>query len=180
MRTFQRIARLIGPAVGLPLLAGLGLAGLVLMALGCGEEAARPAAAAPAVNPRLPDVPVPAGFKFQADQSTERRVRGFRFVRHYYKGKASVREVTQFYRDIMPRAGWRSVEESLVSGRRRLLFEKGNETCHISIWDDWGTRLLIQVLPSGGRPSANPAGAPPAGAVPMPNPAARGLPRTGS
>jgi len=89
MRTFQRIARLIGPAVGLPLLAGLGLAGLVLMALGCGEEAARPAAAAPAVNPRLPDVPVPAGFKFQADQSTERRVRGFRFVRHYYNRSRS-------------------------------------------------------------------------------------------
>jgi hypothetical protein len=176
MRTFQRIARLIRPAIGLPILAGLAFLGLMVMALGCNEERGRAATAAPAVNPRLPDVPVPADFTFNADRSKERRARGFRFVEHHYKGDASVRQVTEFYRDIMPRVGWKRVEESLVSGRQRMLFEKGNDSCHVSIWDDWGTRLLIQVMPSGGRPSANPAGE---STEPMPNPAARGLP-TGS
>jgi len=181
MRTFQRVARLIRPAIGLPVLVALALLGLMWVALGCNEERGRAAAAAPAVNPRLPDVPIPAGFAFQADQSTERRARGFRFVRHYYKGGTTIRQVAEFYRSVMPRVGWRAIEESLVSGRQRMMYEKGNDTCHISIWDDWGTRLLIQVMPSGGRPAANPAGAP--APVPpdafMPNPAARGLP-TGS
>jgi hypothetical protein len=176
MRTFQRIARLIRPAIGLPVLAGLAIFGLMVMALGCNEDTGRAATAAPAVNPRLPDVPVPAGFSFDADRSKERMARGFRFVEHHYKGKATVRQVAGFYRDIMPRAGWKPLEENLVSGRQRLLFEKGNDTCHVSIWDDWGTRLLIQVLPSGGRPAVNPA-AP--STEPMPNPAARGL-STGS
>jgi len=177
MRTFQRVARLIRPAIGLPVLAALAIFGIMWMALGCNEEKGRAAAAAPAVNPRLPDVPVPAGFTFQPKDSTERRARGFRFVRHYYKGGATIRQVAEFYRDVMPRVGWRTVEENLVSGKQRMVFEKGNDTCHISLWEDWGTRLLIQVLPSGGRPAADTPGAPEP--VPpdqyMPNPAARGL-----
>jgi len=177
MRTFQRVARLIRPAIGLPVLAGLAILGLMVLTLGCNEDRGRAAAAAPAVNPRLPDVPVPAGFTFKSDQSTERRARGFRFVRHYYTGGATVRQVAEFYRDIMPRAGWTPIEENLVSGRQRMLFEKGNDTCHVSIWEDWGTRLLIQVLPSGSRPAVNPAAGP--AVEPAPNPAARGLP-TGS
>jgi len=172
MRTFQRIARLIRPAVGLPVLAGLAIVGLLVVALGCNEDGGRAATAAPAVNPRLPDVPVPAGFSFDAGRSKERRARGFRFVEHHYKGDATVRQVTDFYRDIMPRVGWNMVEETFVSGRQRMLFEKGNDNCHVSIWEDWGTRLMIQVMPSGGRPAANPAGR---DAELMPNPAARGL-----
>jgi len=160
MRTFQRIARLIRPSIGLPVLAGFALLGLVLLSLGCNEERGRAATAAPAVNPRLPDVPVPAGFTFKADESQERQARGFRFVRHNYKGDATVRQVADFYREYMPRMGWRMLEESLVNGRQRLMFEKGSDTCHVSIWDDWGTRVLIQVMPSGGRPSANPAAGP--------------------
>jgi hypothetical protein len=176
MRTFQRIARLIRPAVGLPVLVGLAFLGLMVMALGCNEERGRAATAAPAVNPRLPDVPVPADFVFDADRSKERRARGFRFVEHHYKGDATVRQVTNFYREIMPRVGWKMIEENFIAGRQRMLFEKGNDSCHVSIWEDWGTRLLIQVMPSGGRPSANPAA--PSSDEPMPNPAARGL--TGS
>jgi len=160
MRTFQRIARLIRPSIGLPLLAGFALLGLVLLSLGCNEEGGRAATAAPAVNPRLPDVPVPAGFVFKANESQERQARGFRFVRHSYKGDATVRQVTDFYREYMPRMGWRLLEESLVRGRQRLMFEKGSDTCHVSIWDDWGTHVLIQVMPSGGRPSANPTAGP--------------------
>jgi len=173
MRTFQRIARLIRPAVGLPILAGLAIVGLMVVTLGCNEDRGRAATAAPAVNPRLPDVPVPAGFSFDAGRSKERRARGFRFVEHHYKGDATVRQVADFYRDTMPRAGWNMVEENFVSGRQRMLFAKGHDNCHLSIWEDWGTRLLIQVMPSGGRPAADPA-AP--STEPMPNPAARGLP----
>ena len=154
MRTFQRISRLIRPAIGLPVLAALAILGLMVMAMGCGEKREVAATTAPAVNPRLKDVPVPAGFKFKTDQSSDRAVGGFRFVRHLYEGGATVRQVSEFYRRNMPVLGWRSLEASLVSGRQRLLFDKGNDTCHISVWDDWGTKVLIQVLPRSTRPAA--------------------------
>ncbi|HUU93888.1 MAG TPA: hypothetical protein VM238_22065 [Phycisphaerae bacterium] len=166
MRTFQRISRLIRPAIGLPVLAALAIVGLLVMALGCGEKREAAATTAPAVNPRLQDVPVPAGFKFNTDQSSDRAVGGFRFVRHLYEGGATVRQVSEFYRRNMPPLGWQMLEENFVSGRRRLLYDKGNDTCHISVWDDWGTKVLIQVLPRGARHTRPAAPAPSAGTMP--------------
>jgi len=160
MRTFQRIARLIRPAIGLPVLSALAILGLMILALGCGEKRETAATAAPSVNPRLPDVPVPAGFTFRADDSNARIVGQFRFVRHVYEGGTNVRQVADFYRRSMPTLGWKMVEENLVSGRQRLLFEKENDTCHISVWDDWGTKLMIHVLPRGSRAPATAPSAP--------------------
>ncbi len=159
MRTFQRIARLIQPAIGLPVLAALALAGLVVLALGCSGEGERGAAAsAPALAPRVADVPVPAGFKFNEQESLDRLANGLRFIRHLYEDGAKVRQVAEFYRRVMAPAGWTLVEESFVSGMQRFHFEKGRESCHISIWDDWGTKLLIQVFPAGGKPLEPEAG----------------------
>jgi len=153
MRTFQRIARLIRPWLGLPVLAGLALAGLVVLALGCGGEGERGAAAsAPALAPRVADVPVPAEFKFNEEDSLDRQAGDLRFIRHLYSGSASVRRVAEFYRRTMPAAGWKQIEESFAGGRQRFQFEKGRESCYISIWDDWGTKLLIQIFPTGGKP----------------------------
>ena len=158
MRTFQRIARLIRPAIGLPLLSGLALAGLILMALGCGAEREPAAASAPALAPRVADVPVPAKFKFKPDESSDRSVGTLRFVCHLYEGGTPIRQVAEFYRREMPSSGWTQTEESLHQGRQRFIFTKGKETCYISIWDDWGTKLLIQVFPTGGTPPGSETG----------------------
>lgn len=161
MRTFQRVSRLIRPAVGLPVLSALAILGLLVMALGCGENRELAATSAPSVNPRLPDVPVPAGFKFKPDESNDRVADGFRFVLHYYEGDAPVRHVSDFYRRSMPVLGWKLVEEKFVNGRQRFMFTKGNDACHISIRDDWGTKVMINVLPTGGRATESPAAAVP-------------------
>jgi len=166
MRTFQRISRLIRPAIGLPVLAALAIFGLMVLALGCGEKREQPATTAPAVNPRLRDVPVPAGFKFKADQSSDRTVGGFRFVEHLYEGNASIRHVSDFYRSYMPMMGWTAVEERFVAGKQRLRYEKDNDACHVSVYDDWGTKVLIQVLPRGARRVKPPVGAAGAGTRP--------------
>jgi len=168
MRTFQRISRLIRPAVALPVLAGLALAGLLVLALGCGEERQPPASTASAMSPRLPDVPVPAGFKFKPDKSGDRISGGLRVVEHLYEGDEPLRRVSEFYRTMMPPIGWTQKEETLNAGRQRFQFEKGNEVCYVSVYDDWGTKVLIQVFPKGTRPfEPAPAGGGPA-AVPAP------------
>ena len=84
MRTFQRIARLIRPAIGLPVLSALALIGLLVVVLGCGQSREPAAASAPALAPRISDVPVPATFKFDVNESTDRQTGDLRFVQHLY------------------------------------------------------------------------------------------------
>jgi len=145
MRTFQRFSRFIRPTVATAVLAVLAIGGLMVLALGCGPGKELPAAAAPAVNPRLPDVPVPFGFKFIEDKSKDRMAGGTREVEHRYEGDAPVRQVSEFYRLHMQSFGWTLKEETFAGGRQRFTFQKGAETCYISIWDDWGTKVLINV-----------------------------------
>jgi hypothetical protein len=144
---------LIRPTIGLPVLMALALVAIFALAMGCGDNNRGPDTLGGTVLTPVADVPVPAGFKFKMDQSSERKSGTFRFIRHMYEGSASVRETTEFYRTSMPRNGWLLVDETLQNGRQRLLFDKGNESCHISIYDDWGTKVLIQILPKGSRPT---------------------------
>ena len=146
MRTFQRVSRLIRPAIGLPVLAALALAGLWILAMGCGPKKDD------VTPPRLTDVPVPQGFKFNAARSADRIKNGFRVAEYLYEGgDASVRQVGDFYRQWMPTFGWVTKEENLSSGTQRLTFEKGSDNCYISIYNDWGTKIQIQLLPRGSR-----------------------------
>ncbi len=153
MRTWQRIARLIRPAIGLPALAALALAGAVVLALGCNPEQQRLDEAGPAAGSHVADVPVPAGFRFNAKESYDRSTGGFRLVSHLYEGGAKVRDVTEFYRRAMPAAGWETVQESFEYGKQRMVFRKGEETAYVSVWDDWGTKVLIQIFPTGRTPA---------------------------
>jgi hypothetical protein len=151
MRTFQRASRLIRPAIGLPVLMALGLAAVFVLALGC-TQPDRTDIGRDKLAP-LPDVPVPAGFKFNMGQSSERKLGTWRYITHLYEGSASVRETAEFYRTNMPRSGWTLVDESLQRGCQRYTFDKGNESCYISVYDEWGTKVLIYILPKGSRPA---------------------------
>jgi len=78
---------------------------------------------------------------------------------------APLRQVSEFYRHQMPVFGWTQKEENFSNGTQRFTFEKGGDTCYVSIWENWGTKVLIKVLPSAGkhvetgaRPAARPAG----------------------
>jgi hypothetical protein len=158
MRTFQRIGRWVRPWAVLPLLSALGLAGFVMLAHGCGPDNRMPEVS---VNPRLPDVPVPFGFKFEVDRSTDRVIGTARTAEHLYSGDTSVAQTTQFYRLHMSTYGWTLKDQSLSAGRQRFMYEKGPDTCYVSVWDDWGTKLLINVMQKGAGPVEPPFKAPP-------------------
>jgi hypothetical protein len=169
MRTFQRVSRLVRPAIALPVLAGLALAGFLAMGLGCiGGSGRGEVMPSPVVNLRLTDVPVPAGFKFDAEKSFDRQVAGgARSAEHRYEGDTSTQMVSQFYRYNMPLAnfGWTQKEETLSNGVRRFTFDRGTEVCYVSIWDNWGTKLLIQVMQKGAKAPEPPARPPAKGSA---------------
>jgi hypothetical protein len=148
MRTFQRVARLIRPAIALPVLAALGLAGLMVLSQGCGPQKTFPMDTT-FVNPGLPDVPVPTGTKFSTNDSYQRLTEGHRSVRHFYEVDWPLRDVSAFYRKHMPEFGWTMKEDTLSSGTQRFMFSKASDVCYISIWDNWGIKLLIQIMPMG-------------------------------
>jgi hypothetical protein len=148
MRTFQRVARHIRPVIALPLLAGLGLVGLLVLSQGCGPTKTFPMDTT-FVNPVLPDVPVPTGTKFNMNESYQRLTGGARDVRHYYEVDWPLRDVSAFYRKHMPEFGWAMKEDNLSNSRQRFMFSKGNDICYVSIWDSWGVKLLVQVIPTG-------------------------------
>jgi hypothetical protein len=60
-----------------------------------------------------------------------------------------LRDVSAFYRKHMPEFGWTMKEDNLSSGTQRFMFSKASDVCYISIWDNWGIKLLIQIMPMG-------------------------------
>jgi hypothetical protein len=136
------------PAIVLPVLAVLGLAGLMALSQGCGPQKTFPMDTT-FVNPGVPDVPVPTGTKFITNDSYQRLTEGYRSVRHFYEVDWPLRDVAAFYRKHMPEFGWTLKEDNLINGTQRFMFLKGSDICHISIWDSWGVKLLIQVMPMG-------------------------------
>jgi hypothetical protein len=159
MRTFQRVSRLIRPAVGLPVLAGLALVGLLVMSLGCGINN-HPTT----LPPKFADIPIAPGFEIVPGRSTDTQIGPSRRISHVYKGDAKVPEVSEYYRRRMPDQGWTLVRESFVGGRQRFMFNKGNESCHVLIYDDWGTKVQVEVWPAGGKPVEPHGGPAPAAA----------------
>jgi hypothetical protein len=159
MRTFQRVSRLIRPSIGLPVLAGLALVGLLVASLGCdgngrGERT---------LPPKWSDIPIAPGFEIVPGKSNDTTAGGNRRVSHVYKGDAKVPVVSEYYRRHMPELGWTLVRESFVGGRQRFMFNKANESCHIIVYDDWGTKVQIEVWPFGARTAeTHPAPAAPA------------------
>ena len=149
MRTFQRVSRLLRPAIGLPVLAGLALLGLLVMSLGCNGNGR----GGEPIPPKFTDIPIPAGFELVSGKSTDTQTGPHRRISHMYKGDAKVPLVSEYYRRHMPELGWTLVRENYVSGRQRFMFNKGNETCHIIVYDDWGTKIQIEVWPATGTPA---------------------------
>jgi hypothetical protein len=155
MKTHVGGRRRFGSRAALP---AVGTAALVALATAAGcdwfNRRSEPPTAPPPVS-RIPDVPVPVGFKFDAGQSNDRIGGDVRVVVHTYKGglgSMNVAETCEWYRQSMPGNGWQKMEESFSDKCHRFLFVKGNENCWISIWDDWGTKILIQIFPKGAKP----------------------------
>lgn len=55
------------------------------------------------------------------------------YVRHVYEGKGDLYAVRNFYVERMPQHGWQIVYAGQIKGTHEVRFEKGQESCTITI-----------------------------------------------
>ena len=120
-----------------------------------------------AANSPVPDVPVPVGFVPLASQSeSSTAASGNRVVNHFYQGRGELDELLQFYRQNLPRFGWRVAgRETQPAPSRRLSrieqisFVKESEEVRVRAWKR--ERLMTVQIALGPRdqlpPPASPA-----------------------
>ena len=112
------------------------LTGLVLA--GCASDEVLVATARSPIS----DVPIPQKLKYADKESYSREEGGRREYSHVYRGNASKRSVALFFKDHLPRHGWKFVSDSELRGLRMLEFTKGKERLTLQMFEEWGSANL--------------------------------------
>lgn len=130
----------------------LACAGVVLWILcpGCGSQSAEPSRLTPKQRPPISDLPVPRGFRILEDESEDAYTGRRRlYVRHVYEGPGEPFTVRNFYRERMPQYKWELVNSVHVSGTHSMVFEKGPESCTVTISRSksrWRSGIRVQII----------------------------------
>jgi hypothetical protein len=100
---------------------------------------------------RFSDIPIPAGFAPMKQQSYSFENAGVRVGLLKYKGRGTLDQVQNFYKEQMPLSKWNLLNISEF-GQRILNFERENETCIISIKSELmtGTVISLSLGPKSG------------------------------
>ncbi len=142
---------------GLLILGGCATAPLV-------EESPTPAAA-PLTIPDFEDVPVPAGFTKNANESVLVETPTFRIGLLVYEGKAETSALAEFFKVNMRANGWQMLS-SFLGKEAQMVFVKGDRSSLITVTQKpAGTRLEVRV-----GTSLPPTSAPPAPGSASPSP----------
>ena len=101
-------------------------------------------------RPFEPDIPVPAGFVLVEKASEDRSTGTSRlYLRHLYEGEGDKYAARNFYREYMPLVRWTKVSDGNIKGSFNMRFEKGNESCTVTVTDEkkiFSTYTRIQVV----------------------------------
>jgi hypothetical protein len=93
------------------------------------------------------DIPVPAGFKELPHQSYLYYSGGLRVGILKYTVNAKPDQVINFFKDNMPAGNWQLVN-AVEFGQRILYFEKGGESCIITVTPKtWVTQVTLVIGP---------------------------------
>ena len=97
-------------------------------------------------NPLIPDVPMPVGFKADAEKSNWRYDGRVRVVHHVYDGYAKQGDAVEFYQRTLPDYHWSMVDIQSVGDSTVLHYIKGPERLAVTIDMTWGvTNIKIDI-----------------------------------
>jgi hypothetical protein len=101
----------------------------------------------PSATLRFSDIPIPAGFNLITQQSFSFENAGVRVALLKYKGKGTLDQVLNFYKENMPLSRWNLLNVSEF-GQRMLNFEREGETCIITVQSQLtGTVITLSLGP---------------------------------
>lgn len=129
-------------------------AGFGLLAAGCVSNELRTVPLTASRTPFVRDIPVPMSFELVDDLSQSYRTQAQRVIRHAYFGQAEPITAYTFYREEMPRSGWRQLSDSNAEGIYHLAYGKGSEVATVQISRDTrgfraGALVMVKVKPVG-------------------------------
>jgi hypothetical protein len=101
----------------------------------------------PSAMLRFSDIPTPAGFNLVTGQSFSFENSGIRVALLKYKGRGTLDQVLNFYKEQMPLSRWNLLNVSEF-GQRMLNFEREGETCIITVQSQLtGTLITLSLGP---------------------------------
>ncbi len=123
---------------------------LWVLGMGCGPNAAEPTRLLARQRAPISDLPVPMGFRILEDESEDAYTGRRRlYVRHVYEGSGEPFTVRNFYRDRMPQYQWQLVSSVHVAGTHSMVFEKGQESCTVTVSrykSGWRSGIRVQII----------------------------------
>ncbi|MBI3989995.1 MAG: hypothetical protein HY347_10315 [candidate division NC10 bacterium] len=118
-----------------------------------------PATAAPLTIPDFEDVPVPAGFTKNSNESVVVETPTFRIGLLVYEGKAETGALAEFFKANLRVKGWQMLS-SFLGKEAQMVFVKGDRSCLITVSQKAAsTRLEVRVgtsLPATSPPPQTP------------------------
>ena len=89
----------------------------------------------PQIEPAIPDVPLPVGFKLLRDRGHVEVTGAGRSVHHVYQGRGKQAEAVGYFRQTLRRHGWQRVSPPFEEedGSMRLAYSNGRERLDIHL-----------------------------------------------
>ena len=134
-------ARLVSISVACRALAGMALAGAIILAvpaceslgLGKSNSGLEGPTASAVRHPTIQDIPIPNGFMLVDDHSVGHSSGNLRVVRFEFIGGMERAPVNRFYKEYMAGAGWTLKKETFDRGIYDMYFENNTEECLIRL-----------------------------------------------
>jgi hypothetical protein len=104
---------------------------LILTALlaGCGTM--------PQARSEFEDIPVPRGLEYRPSMSTVIESPSVKAAKVIYRGRLEPTSLATVMRAMMESNGWRHVGTTAASGATAQIFEKGDTSVQVRIWEGW-------------------------------------------
>jgi hypothetical protein len=106
-------------------------------------------ASTPQARSEFDDIPVPRGMEYKSSMSTVIESPSVKAAKVVYRGRLEPTSLAVAMRSMLESNGWRHVGTTTAAGTSAQMFEKGDMSVSVRIWEGWWYTYLEL---TGGRP----------------------------
>jgi hypothetical protein len=106
-------------------------------------------ASMPQARSEFDDIPVPRGMEYKSSMSTVIESPSVKAAKVVYRGRLEPTSLAVSMRSMLESNGWRHVGTTTAAGTSAQMFEKGDMSVSVRIWEGWWYTYLEL---TGGRP----------------------------